>query len=486
MEAASFTSIKKLGLVTGPLLWLFFLSWPADIISQQADPVLGVALWMLVWWLSECRSISTTALLPLVLFPLQGSMDLRSVASHYADPVIFLFFGGFILAIALEKVQLHKRIALLIIRATGTAARNLILGFMLATALLSMWISNTASTLVMLPIGLSLLDLLRHDQDGFTKSDRQFALCLVLSIAYSANIGGISTMIGTPPNMVLIGFLESQYEIQISFLSWMMLGLPFALIMLLAAYFILCYLLFPIGRIQFDAAADLVEEELRKLGRMQGQEKMVLVVFLMAIALWISKDLINQGLEAAQFSLRLGNTSISLLAAMALLAIPNSWKRGEFILDWEDTRRLPWGILILFGGGLSLAAALSQSGIVSLITDEIAGIPGISFTLLQVLIIACMLFMTEMMSNVALVTIFLPVLAAMAVGLGQLPESLCIPVTMASSCAFMLPMATPPNAIVFSSGHVKVAEMARAGILINVMAVLLLAIFSRTLLLWIF
>ena len=470
---SSYPIFKKAGLIAGPVLFALLLAAPFDILSPDAHKVIAVAVWMLVWWVSEAVSISVTALLPLVLFPLVGVMDIKEVSQSYGSSIIFLFFGGFVMALALEKVHLHKRIALNIIRITGTSPNRIILGFMLATALLSMWISNTASTLVMLPIGLSVIQLLIDDEDGFTKKDRNFALSIMLGIAYSANAGGIATIIGTPPNSVLIGFLENEYQTSISFLSWMVMGLPFSLIMLALVYWVLVYIVFPNKLGKFDASKELIASEITKLGPVTRLEKRVLWVFAAAIFLWVFRSLLNKHISW----LNISDTEISLYAALALFAIPHSFKKGGFILNWTDTSRLAWGILILFGGGLALASGLSQTGVIDAIAAIITEIDGISLFVISALLITVVLFMTEVMSNVALVAIFAPVVAGIALGLNIPMLHLLIPVAMASSCAFMLPMATPPNAIVFASGYIKIKDMVRAGVLLNVFAILLLLVF---------
>ncbi len=460
---------KKIGLICGPILFLILINLPFQLISEMGDAVIAVALWMLVWWISEAVSISVTALLPLLLFPLLKILPIADVGANYGSPIVFLFFGGFVMALALEKVNLHKRIALNIIRLTGTTPNKVVLGFMIATAALSMWISNTASTVVMLPIALSVINLLINDEDGFTKNDKNFALSVMLGIAFSANAGGIATVIGTPPNSVLIGLLENEYNIQISFLKWMALGLPFSVVMISITYLVLVKLMFPNRNLKFNASKEVIQVELQKLGPTSGKEKMVLGIFAVTVFLWIFRTLINQLFP----SLGLSDTMISIFAAISLFALPYNLKKGDFIIHWKDTSKLAWGILILFGGGLALAKGMSVSGIVDIVATSIAN-SEISILFTASLLILLMLFMTELMSNVALVAVLAPVVAGIAIGLEIPILYLLIPVTMASSCAFMLPMATPPNAIVFASGYVKVPQMARAGVLLNLIAVVLL------------
>ena len=461
---------KKLGLISGPLLFFIFTNLPNFIPeNESANGVIAVALWMVIWWITEAVSISVTALLPLVLFPVMKIMPITDVGANYGSPIIFLFFGGFVLALALEKVNLHKRIALNIIKITGTTPNKVVLGFMIATASLSMWISNTASTVVMLPIAMSVIGLLINDEDGYTKNDQNFALSVMLGIAFSANAGGIATVIGTPPNSVMIGLLENEYNIEISFLKWMTLGLPFSILLLIISYLVLVKWMFPNRQLQFKASKEVIHSELKKLGPTSGKEKMVLVIFGITVFLWIFRTLINEIFPG----LGLSDTIISMLAAISLFAVPYNIRRGDFIIKWNDTQKLAWGILILFGGGLALAKGMSVSGIVDIVSNAIAT-SDISILFTASLLIILMLFMTELMSNVALVAVLAPVVAGIAIGLNIPIIYLLIPVTIASSCAFMLPMATPPNAIVFASGYIKVHQMAKVGIILNLIAVILL------------
>ncbi len=465
---------KQIGLLLGPSFFILLQFLTLDGLSSQAITVIALAAWMVCWWITEAVSISVTALLPLVVFPLFDIMSMNEVGANYGSSIVFLFFGGFVLALALEKVNLHKRIALTIIHKTGTTPNRVILGFMIATAFMSMWISNTASTVVMLPIALSVIQLLVQSDGVFTKEERHFSLSVMLGIAFSANAGGIATVIGTPPNSVLIGLLENEYNMEISFLKWMIIGLPFSVTMIGIIYFVLTRWMFPNKGIEFASSNALIAQKLSDLGPTSPQEKHVLRIFAITVFLWVFRTLINSFFP----SLGLSDTMISVGCAIALFSIPHQFKKGVFILKWEDTSRLAWGILILFGGGLALAKGMSTTGIVALITDGIAN-ANLNVLFTVSLLILLMLFMTELMSNVALVAVLAPVVAGIAIGLNIPILYLLIPVTMASSCAFMLPMATPPNAIVFASGYVKVAQMARVGIFINLIAVGLLILMYR-------
>lgn len=460
---------KRIGLFLGPILFLIIQFTSISFISDTADTVIAAAVWMVIWWITEAVSISVTALLPLLLFPLFKIMPMDEVGANYGSKIVFLFFGGFILALALEKVNLHKRIALTIIKLTGTSPDKVILGFMIATAFMSMWISNTASTVVMLPIAMSVINLLINDEDGFSKPDKNFALSVMLGIAFAANAGGIATVIGTPPNSVLIGLLENEYNIQISFVKWMSFGLPFSVLLVSIVYLILVKILFPCKGLVFGTSNSVINNELNMLGKLSRKEKHVLVIFAVIVSLWIFRSLINQLIP----SLGLNDTMISIFGAIVLFAIPHNLKKGNFILQWKDTQKLAWGILILFGGGLALAKGMSTSGIVDVVANSISN-ANISILVAVSLLIILMLFMTELMSNVALTAVLAPVVAGIAIGLEIPILHLLIPVTIASSCAFMLPMATPPNAIVFASGFIKVHQMARAGIILNLISVALL------------
>jgi solute carrier family 13 (sodium-dependent dicarboxylate transporter), member 2/3/5 len=465
---------KILGLFLGPILFIIVQLLPFDIISANADTVIATALWMVCWWITEAVSISVTALLPLLLFPIFKVMPMDAVGANYGSPIVFLFFGGFVLALALEKVNLHRRIALNIIKKTGTTPNKVILGFMIATAFLSMWISNTACAVFMLPIALSVIHLLINDADGFTKNDQNFAISVMLGIAFSANAGGIATVIGTPPNSILIGLLENQYHIEISFFKWMLIGLPFSIILIAIIYFVMVKWMFPNNGLEFNASKDIIDAEILKLGNMTPKEKRVLTIFGITVFLWIFRSVINSVVP----NLELSDTMISIFGALALFAIPFNLKTGDFILEWNDTHKLAWGILILFGGGLALANGMSESGIVDMIASSISN-SKVSILVMASLLIVLMLFMTELMSNVALTAVLAPVVAGIAIGLNIPILYLLIPVTIASSCAFMLPMATPPNAIVFASGYIKVSEMARVGIILNLISVILLILMFK-------
>lgn len=478
---------RQIGLFAGPLLFLLII-WATPetpFLGVPAFHTLAVGAWMITWWVTEAVALPVTALLPIVLFPLVGVLPIKEAAASYANPIIFLFMGGFMLALALEKWKLHLRIALNIVRLTGTNANGIILGFMLATAALSMWISNTATTVMMLPIGVSVIEILRSREANHSidQGTRYFSLSMMLGIAYAANIGGIATIIGTPPNTVLAGVLNEKFGYTIDFARWMAFGFPLMLIMLGITYLFLVKILYPNRLGNFEGAQQVIKDELAKLGKISKSERVVLALFVTTALAWIFKNALNNAFP----TWKLTDATIAMLATVALFITPVDYKNGVFVLEWKDTEKLPWGILLLFGGGLSLATALSKVGIIGIIGDGVGVVSGsLNITMIFLILVALMLFMTEIMSNVALTAVLVPVVAGVAVGLNENPLWLTIPVTIASSCAFMLPMATPPNAIVFASGHIKVSQMVRVGIWLNLIAILLLVLLANTILPYIF
>ncbi len=480
MAQTSQIRIRKIGIWAGPLALLVLWWAPTPVLlSSEAQKVIGVAVWMLIWWITEAVSLPVTALLPLVLLPLSNVIPIQEAAAPYSSPIVYLFMGGFVIALAMEKWKLHLRIALSIVKLTGTHANGIILGFMLATTALSMWISNTATTVMMLPIATSVIALLIGDvaQQG----QKNFALALMLGVAYAANIGGVATLVGTPPNSVLAGFIASTYGYEVDFAAWFFMGFPFTLTMLAITYVVLIKVIYPNRLGHIEGSAELIEERLKALGAMSTPEKRVLLVFALTAVLWISRSYINPFLP---FSL--SDPVVAMLGAISMFVIPSEGWQKPALLQWEDTQKLPWGILLLFGGGLSLAAALSTTGVIDLIGKAVAEGNQLSVFAVIALLTILVLFMTEVMSNVALVAVFMPVVAGIAAGLNTPMLWVAIPMTIASSCAFMLPMATPPNAIVFASGHIKVAQMVKAGTLLNLISIILLMLWGQTFVRWFF
>jgi solute carrier family 13 (sodium-dependent dicarboxylate transporter), member 2/3/5 len=442
--------------------------------------VLGVGAWMVIWWITEATPIAISALLPIILFPALGVFNLTQATASYANPVVFLFLGGFLIALGLEEHGMHKRISLNLIKLTGSSANGIILGFMLATAFLSMWISNTAATILMLPIASTITSLLDEVVDE-KRGLRFFSLSLMLGIAYSANIGGIATIIGTPPNLVLAGFAEELLRIDLDFATWMLIGVPIASILLLLSYFFLTQVLYPNKLGNIANAGHLIERELIKLGKMSKSEKLVLLIFSVTAIMWIFKTPINNILNREI----LNDTGTAIIGALLMFSVPVDFKKGIQLVPWEASKRLPWGIIILFGGGITLAKGMETTGLINLIADFVSH-HKLSSVLVYLILISSMLFLTELMSNVALATIYIPLVIGIANGLSLDPLLMCIPMAMASSCAFMLPISTPPNAIVFSSGHISINQMIRAGFILNILSVLILMIASFTIIKWVF
>ncbi|GAB5517933.1 MAG: DASS family sodium-coupled anion symporter [Rhodothermales bacterium] len=456
-----------LKLASGPLAALVLLVLPTpEGLDEAAWRTVAVAAWMALWWVTEAIPIAATALLPMALFPLLEILPIRATTAPYANPLVFLFLGGFILAAALERWNLHRRIALVVIRAMGTEPKRIVAGFMLAAALLSMWVSNTATAMMMLPIGLSVIELTKQD-DG-TAVQSPFAIALLLGLAYGCSIGGMATLIGTPTNAFLVGFLDETYGYEIAFADWMMLGLPLTLIGLLVAFALLTTVLFPVKVAAIPGGRAFIHDELRKLGPMRAPERRVALVFGTVALLWILRP------QLSPFVPGLSDTGIGMIGAVLLFIVPSgSADRKTALLTWRHAERIPWGVLLLFGGGLSLAAAISGTGLALWIGEQLtlfANWPPLALMLLVVLVIV---FLTELTSNVATVAAFVPILASIAVGIGENPLVLLVPATLAASAAFMLPVATPPNAIVYGSGALTIPQMARAGLVLNVAFILL-------------
>ena len=471
-------------------------------LTAEAQATAAVGTLMAVWWMTEALPLPATALLPLVLFPLAGVFPFKQAADPYANRFIFLFMGGFMIALAIQRWNLHHRIALLTVLAVGTKPTRLIGGFMIATAMLSMWISNTATTVMMLPIGLSVIVLLAdrvgHEsgaspphsgEESSSGAERLhgFPVCMMLGIAYAANIGGIGTLVGTPPNVFLAAFLQDNLAIDIGFARWMGLGLPLVVLFLFLTWLLLTRVVFPIRIKEIPGGRELIGGELKKLGAMSRGEWTVLCVFLSMATAWVVRGpltrwawLIDQLPPVAN----LDDTIIALIGALSLFLIPVDARRGVFALDWETARRLPWGVLLLFGGGLSLAAAVRSSGLDRAIGEELSALDWLPTMALVVVVTAVVIFLTEVTSNTATATTFLPILAGVAAGIGAEPLVLLVSGTLAASCAFMLPVATPPNAIVYGSGHVRIGQMIQAGFWLNLIGIVLIPLLMYTLGAW--
>lgn len=450
---------------------LFLLFFAPEGLDRHAQIVAALGVLMAIWWATEAIPLSVTALLPIVVFPLAGIATIEESAAPYADPIIFLFLGGFLVALAVERSQLHRRIALLIFRALGKSGSGLVAGFMLASALISMWISNTSTTLMLFPIAVSLaLIVSETSPDLSDKEQHDFKVALLLGLAYGASIGGVATLVGSPTNAFMAGFMLSEYGQEIAFAQWMLVGIPISLVMLPLGWLLLTRFLFPVRFVSSQQTREELARRYEALGLMSNAEKRTSALFGLLVIGWIARKPIS----AAMGIENLSDAGIAMIAGVMAFVIPSGTDRHALV-HWSDTTRLPWGILILFGGGLSLAAALSSSGLTVWLGQQLAPLGAINHLLLVVAITTLVVFLTELTSNVATTATLLPVVAALGVELGLDPLLLVIPVTIAASCAFMLPVATPPNAIVFSSGEIRIKEMMRAGLWLNLVSIVVVS-----------
>jgi solute carrier family 13 (sodium-dependent dicarboxylate transporter), member 2/3/5 len=467
---------KFIALLGGVILSVIFYFLNPFSVSEPAARVLAVAVLMITWWVTEALPMPVVALLPLILFPLLRISELKDASAPYANPVIFLFLGGFMLGLAIEKWNLHRRIALNIVRLTGTSGNGIILGFIIATGMLSMWLSNTATTMMMFPIALSVLQVVREGHGiSNPRGVANFSIAIMLAIAYASNIGGIATIIGTPPNVAYVLYIKEKFGHDINFMSWMLLCTPLAITLLAALYLVLVKWLFPNRILSDHSTRDVIHEELSRLGPMKVSEKRVLGIFAGTAFLWITRQIIND----LQDLVVLDDTIIAVMCAVALFICPSGESEGRdsSILEWSDTSKMAWGILLLFGGGLALAGALEKAGLIQQLGEWLARF-GASPLLLLFLVVLLSLFISEVTSNVAQVIVFAPVVTSLAIAMKLDPLLLGIPMTLAASCAGMLPMGTPPNAIVFSSGHIKLGHMVKAGFVMNLVAVALVTLFG--------
>lgn len=471
---------SNLGLSTGLFLFLTILLIPTpDEVRPEAMHVLAVAALMATWWVTEAIPIPATALLPIFLFPALGVMSGSEVTQPYADHLIYLFLGGFLIAVTIEKWNLHRRIALHTIQLVGITPNRIILGFMLATAALSMWISNTAATMMMLTISLAVLKQVVHEIDAepglhidTTPEHFQFGIALMLGIGYAASIGGVATLIGTPPNAILAGIIENQFGISISFFAWMLFALPLSLIMLILTWYYLTRIAFRSEIASLPGGRETIHREIADLGPMSREEISVLFVFTAVATLWIFRGVI----EADRFA-QIKDSTIAMAGALLLFVIPSNLKKREFLLDWKTAVNIPWDILILFGGGFALAKGFTDSGLTQAIAGQLNILQGSDLALIVVIVTAVVIMLTEITSNTATASMMLPIIAALAIAMSIHPYSVMIAVALAASFAFMLPVATPPNAIVFSSRYVTIRQMARTGIWINLIGVVLISLF---------
>lgn len=480
---------RWVGFVLGLLLaGTLFLTLP-DTLPQEGKVTAAVAVLMGIWWMTEALPIPATALIPLIAFPLFSEVEIKEVGASYGNDIIFLFMGGFMLALAMQRWNLHRRIALLTLKVMGPRPGAMIGGFMIATGFMSMWVSNTATAVMMLPIGLSVLLLVAKvipEAGTVTTNDSgekivksNFSTSLMLGIAYSASIGSLGTIIGTPPNTLLVGYLDENFDIKIGFGQWMMVGVPMAIVFMFLTWLLLTKVLFKPEIKEIPGGRELIVRELATLGKVSSGEIRVLTIFVAAALSWIAVPLVFDEPP-------ISDAGIAMVVAVLLFVIPGGSARGVRLLDWASAVQLPWGVLLLFGGGLALSAQFGASGLTEWIGDGASGLDGMSMILIVAILATGILFLTELTSNTATAATFLPVAGGIAMGIGADPLLLTIPVALAATCAFMLPVATPPNAVAYGSGYITVGQMVRGGIFLNLIGIVLVTATTMTLAVWVF
>ena len=462
---------KNIGLVSGPLSFiLVILFFHPEGLTLQANAIIASTVWIAIWWITEAIPISVTALLPIILFPLTGGLELSETTASFGHKYVFLYLGGFIIAIATQKWNLHKRIALNIISLLGTNVVKIILGFMVATAFLSMWISNTATAVMMLPIAMAIVDQLKDNPDTIENENKIFGKALMLGIAYSASIGGISTLIGTPPNLILAGVVEETVGYEITFSTWFKFGFPISFILLFLCWKYLTVIAFKFEQKSFPGGIKEIKKQLQKIGTISYEEKLVALIFTLTAIAWVTRDILKLIIPV------IDDTIIVMISALIIFLLPTNDKKRRLI-NWEEASKLPWGILLLFGGGMALASGFKESGLALWIGTQMTLLDGINLFLLLFFLIASVNFLTEITSNLATTAMLLPILYPMAMTIDVHPFILMVSAAVAASCAFMLPVATPPNAVVFGSGYLRIPDMVRVGIWMNVLSIILLSVF---------
>ena len=462
---------KKIGLILGPLTFFVFLIFGQfEGLSNSGQSVLASTLWIAIWWVTEAIPIAATALLPIILFPLSQGMELPTTTESYGHKYVFLYLGGFLIAIGIEKWNLHKRIAINIISFIGTDVRKVILGFMIATAFLSMWISNTATSVMMLPIGVAIIKQLKDNPASLENENIIFGKALMLGIAYSASIGGIATLIGTPPNLVMAGVISEIYNYEITFFKWFIFGFPISIILLFFCWYFITRVAYVFNQREFPGGRSEVNRLKNDLGPISYEEKIIAIIFALAGFCWITRSFLLQSILPV-----LDDTIIAISFGLILFVIPSKAKTNT-LLNWKDTIQLPWGVIILFGGGMAIAKAFEISGLAIWLGELMTTLNALPFFILIIFLIAAVNFLTEITSNLATTAMILPVLASLAFEIGVHPFGIMIGAAVAASCAFMLPVATPPNAIVFGSGYLKIPDMVSRGIVLNIFSIILIAV----------
>ncbi len=469
--------IKLLSLIGAPIIFtLMLMSEPPEGLSVLGWKVLAITTLMVIWWITEALPFAITALIPLAALPLLDVYAIKYAAGPYASPVIFLFIGAYLIAIAVEKWNLHKRISLNMIRAFGLGSGRIIAAFMFTTAFISLWVSNMTAVVMLLPIAMSVINILMNqstDSVSYTNACRNFGTALMLGIAASATIGGVGTLVGTPTNMVMKGYLEQSFGIKIGFVDWMYVGIPFVLIMLPITWLLLVKVFFRCSEVKTLEIAKTIREEARNLGKISREELIVASVFIISAAGWIFADYL-EGL----FGILLEPAEVAILAAIIMFLIPVNLKSDKFLLSMEDIEKIPFSVVLLFGGGLSLAGAISETGVATWIGLKIEEIATVNIMLIMAIIVVTIIIITEVLSNLATAAAFLPVIGAIAIGAGVNPLLFAIPATIAASCGFMMPFGTPSSTAVFASGYVKISHMVKIGLWLNVASAVAIIIVS--------
>ena len=465
---------QDIGIWLGPLVAvLMLLIGPQGGLDDPAWRTAALGLWMAVWWATEARPVGVTAFIPLIFFAPLGITTLHKAAAHYANPILYLYMGGFLIALAMQRWNLHKRIALTLLTVSGTNGRSLVAGFMVTAALLSMWMTNTSTTMMLLPIVISVIAVIADTVTEIDECERKnFEICLLLGTAFGATIGGVATLVGTPPNAFLAAFLTDNYGIEISFARWMLVGVPVTVVMLPLCWLLLTRLVYPISFETSPETRQLLIDMKQELGPANSAERRIGIVFSLVVIGWMTRPWLTKFLPIEGVS----DPGIVMTAAFLMFLIPAGGKGTLRLLNWRQTKELPWEILILFGGGLSLAASVSETGLAHWLGTSLVPLGTFGIAAIVVGAVILVIFLTELTSNLATTATLLPVLAALALELGVSPVTLTVPVALAASCAFMLPVATPPNAIVYGSGRLTIPQMARAGFLMNILGIVLLSL----------
>ncbi len=478
-EPQKYSKRQKIGLVLGPVLFALMLIAPTPSgMEPAAQKMAAIALLMATWWMTEAIPIPATSLLPLPLFPLLGIMHTKKAAAPYASHLIFLFMGGFLIALAMQRWNLHRRIAMNIVKIIGFSPSRLIFGFMAATAVLSAFVSNTATTVMMMPIGLAIITHVveegkregLHKVINFSPEEFAFGLNLMLGIAYAASIGGIATLIGTPPNTVLAAYLQKTYGYEVTFAGWMKVGVPLVCVMLPLCWLWLTKIANPMKLKKVPGGRDLIDQELREMGSMSGGERWTALIFGLTALGWIFRKKLGFIFPDPKL---ITDATIAMAGGLILFLIPVNMKKNQFVMNWEWASKMPWGVLILFGGGLSMASGFKATKLADWIGSQVGLLEAAPVLILIIAVATLIIFLTELTSNTATSAMVMPILAAVAIGLGENPLLLVVPAAIAASCAFMLPVATPPNAIVFGSGYVTIPQMARSGFGLNIIGIII-------------